>query len=1661
MKRFFSILICAVLIVSLFPVIAAAEDTTAATMRLVEHEGSVTVKNASGKTLKITKDMRLYNNYQITTGSKSYAYISLDDSKAIKLDASSKVTISRQGRKLEILVEKGKLLFDVTKPLKKNETLNIRTATMITGVRGTIGWVEVNSSQQSGLYLLEGTTLVTTVDPQNGAGTTTSVHSGQVLTSSLSQEDGQDVLDVEVTALKEDETPGFVRMAISEDPEMQQRISENTDLDVDELTSNAEETLKQEEKAADEAEQEIREQLEQQVTEQTDPLFQESSDPAPQAPVITYTVLFEMNGHGEAVVGQLVQKGGLVVEPIVPTAEGYTFDGWFTEPECIYEWNFNRNTVTRNLTLYAKWITNRYAVSFDLNGHGNAISPQTVLYGGSVTEPAAPTADGLIFGGWFREKECVNRWDFASDTISADTTLYAKWSASSCTVSFELNGHGDAIPSQTIPYGDPVTEPANPTAEGFVFEGWFTDPNFLNRWDFASDTVTSDLTLYANWTVKTYHVTFNMNGYGSAVTAQTIAHGGTVTEPAEPTVEGMIFGGWFKETECINAWDFAADTITADTTLYAKWTVKTYTVSFDMGGHGETVTSQTITHGGIVTEPVLPTAEGFTFEGWFTDPDFTDQWDFVKNTVTSNIILYAKWTAVAVEPEPEPASYTVTFDLNGHGDPIDPQTVTEGGFATKPADPTAEGFTFGEWYIDAECTIPWIFDHDTVTENITLYAKWIAVSDTLELYDPTTEELIAALEEASASVYITTIEISNASLTVDTALTIPAGEVLIFIDGTLSLSVGMDILGTVSVCPGAELVNNGTINVLSKDSLLVLGRFVNNADLWIGGIGADGTMACGTMTVYADGKLENTGKIVIDTDTASIFYNSGTVINNGEFFVNTPGLFFSNGNYTENRADAVYAMVSNGWTVSYLGFLSDITAWPDGETLTLLNAPDGSIALPQTLLYLTGVRTTLDLNGHTVTLPVSEDGYAYSLTIEHDASLTVIDSSASDDYGMEGTGKLTSAADRTIDCMGTLILESGTIENTTSGYYSPAIYPHGSGSVTINGGNVLAKIHAISSMDISGNTSNTTIGGGYIYGGTAAIYNSGNGGCLYIYGGELVSDSIVIVSAGEYDAQRNSGTLIEGNAVLRLTAEYSEYTTTALISGNFSIQGGKLYARDPSFFEVLGDRRPAETGPDADDYYLVDFSTSQTSASSLAEFIAALNNNSVTHIYTYGDLTLSSDQPELADLTALVIPEGVTIEIFSGSITVAEGFTLEVYGEIVFVNGTSIISNGIYLDHTYELESNTEPYVTVTTRTEDGTETVIYCGPGYNVFWNYIPENENIVMFHRYDGFDAQYEFIPDAIPANTHVFFDIDSMYDTIDCIDLYNSTGYITLGENARLEFTNSAYVDEGLIYSTNHLFSFGGSIFISPGATLSAMNCSFNCTSKGAAAAFIVNGGSVGDSPNLELYGCSIGTPGAPVNAIELNSGYVSLSSIPANGDYGTGIIEMTIDGDAVVTGNTYFVANDTTFCYILNNSSTYSVNLINCTCYSTIINSGSELLLLNTNVFSSAGTGIENSGTADLRDSQIYGMTYALHNTGSVISQNSLFRLDSADGVYAVYSDTSGNPNAVVSLYGSFEAPTADQIFSEQIKQDTDEVQEQIRSDGQTTYCIYREYTPVTP
>lgn len=143
MKKLLSLILVITLLCSMSLPALAADKAIGATLRLEKTEGTVAVKNASGKAQSVKASMRLYSGYTTATEKKSYAYISLDDSKVVKLDALSEVEVQQSGKKLEVMLSKGSLMFDVSEKLKSDESLNIRTSTMLTGVRGTIGIVTV------------------------------------------------------------------------------------------------------------------------------------------------------------------------------------------------------------------------------------------------------------------------------------------------------------------------------------------------------------------------------------------------------------------------------------------------------------------------------------------------------------------------------------------------------------------------------------------------------------------------------------------------------------------------------------------------------------------------------------------------------------------------------------------------------------------------------------------------------------------------------------------------------------------------------------------------------------------------------------------------------------------------------------------------------------------------------------------------------------------------------------------------------------------------------------------------------------------------------------------------------------------------------------------------------------------------------------------------------------------------------------------------------------------------------------------------------------------------------------------------------------------------------------------------------------------------------
>lgn len=294
LKRISILALCLALLCSMtLSASAATQSAKAATLRLEKTQGSVTVQNASGTAKKVTPKMKLLSGYTISTGKASYAYISLDSSKAIKLDASSKVSIQKAGKKLEVKVISGKVMFNVSAPLTSQESLTIRTSTMVTGVRGTAGWFE-SDIRSSSVYLLEGSLDVYS----GGSSKPTNITSGQQLTAEeieMPSGAADNRTKTTVEDFIDDDVPGFVATAVADDPALQQRMKEkDSPIDAVEVTKQADQKQKQDETAAAKREQQLQQQEQNAISDVTqnqngsNPLF-DNNKPSVSNPVPTPT----------------------------------------------------------------------------------------------------------------------------------------------------------------------------------------------------------------------------------------------------------------------------------------------------------------------------------------------------------------------------------------------------------------------------------------------------------------------------------------------------------------------------------------------------------------------------------------------------------------------------------------------------------------------------------------------------------------------------------------------------------------------------------------------------------------------------------------------------------------------------------------------------------------------------------------------------------------------------------------------------------------------------------------------------------------------------------------------------------------------------------------------------------------------------------------------------------------------------------------------------------------------------------------------------------------------------------------------------------------------------------------------------------------------------
>lgn len=222
----------------------AIESAEAAVMQLMKMEGEVAISNASGRDISLIENMNLYNGYFTSTEETSYAWISLDSERLAKLDAVSETQVRKNGKKLEILLNSGNLYFDISEPLTEEETLNIRTSTMVMGIRGTSGWVKVIDRWHSQVYILEGTVQCSVMDPVTNQIKSTTLTSGQMAEFVVYGQDQQgDKCDILMQGYTEGDIDGFALVELVQDASLCGQILDASGLDIAGMAGDAQQRL--------------------------------------------------------------------------------------------------------------------------------------------------------------------------------------------------------------------------------------------------------------------------------------------------------------------------------------------------------------------------------------------------------------------------------------------------------------------------------------------------------------------------------------------------------------------------------------------------------------------------------------------------------------------------------------------------------------------------------------------------------------------------------------------------------------------------------------------------------------------------------------------------------------------------------------------------------------------------------------------------------------------------------------------------------------------------------------------------------------------------------------------------------------------------------------------------------------------------------------------------------------------------------------------------------------------------------------------------------------------------------------------------------------------------------------------------------------------------
>lgn len=306
----------------------------------------------------------------------------------------------------------------------------------------------------------------------------------------------------------------------------------------------------------------------------------------------------------------------------------YTFDGWTTEIAPV--------TGEATYTVKYKGTLRSYTVTWK-NHDGTVLETDHNVSFGTMPEynGATPTkaADNTYTYSW-------RGWDKAVSSVTGDVTYTATFSKAyiNYSVTYKANAStGADVIEGSLHYGVTYTLKGENTftKEGYTFIGWNTsaDGKGTAYAAGAKITISGNVTLYAQWRVNEVAVTYFTNG-GTPIGTATVNYGANLTLATNTTKVGHSFKGWFTNEGLTGTAVSELTNVTQDTTVYAKWDINQYTITFVLGNGQENVIIMQ-DYNTVITAPDDPVWYGYDFLGWDTE---------IPTTMPAeNITITAQW----------------------------------------------------------------------------------------------------------------------------------------------------------------------------------------------------------------------------------------------------------------------------------------------------------------------------------------------------------------------------------------------------------------------------------------------------------------------------------------------------------------------------------------------------------------------------------------------------------------------------------------------------------------------------------------------------------------------------------------------------------------------------------------------------------------------------------------------------------------------------------------------------------------------------------------------------------------------------------------------------------------------------------------------------------